>query len=69
MNTNISAANINEYGRFDELKATVDKPKAKAYFEAWEGQEIQLFKVKIKTANLLQDFIIQGGFVIEFPAG
>ena len=69
MNTNITAANINEYGRFDELKATVNKVKAKAYFDALEGQEIPLFKVNIKTANLLRDFIIQGGFEIELPVG
>ncbi|GAB6095100.1 HsdR family type I site-specific deoxyribonuclease [Desulfatiferula olefinivorans] len=68
MNTNITEANINEYGRFDELKATVDKAKAKAYFEALEGQNLQPVKVNIKTSNLLKDFIIQGGFEIELPA-
>lgn len=68
-NLNNFAININEYGRFDELKATVDKAKAKAYFDALEDQAIPLFKVNIKTANLLQDFIIQGGFVLEFPTG
>lgn len=62
MNTNVKEANINEYGRFDELKATVDKQKAKAYFEAIEGVEIPPFKVNIKTANLLQKFIVEGGF-------
>ncbi|MBV5307075.1 MAG: type I restriction endonuclease subunit R [Desulfobulbaceae bacterium] len=61
MNTNITEANINEYGRFDELKATVDKQKAKAYFESVEGQSIPPFRVNIKTANLLQKFIIEGG--------
>ena len=65
MNTNISAANINEYGRFDELKATVDRQKAKTYFESIEGQSIPPFKVNIKTANLLQKFIIEGGFGLE----
>jgi type I restriction enzyme R subunit len=68
MKTNITAANFNDYGRFVELRATVDRAKAKAYFEAFEGQEIPLFKVNIKTANLLQDFIIQGGFALELPA-
>ena len=62
MNTHLKEANINEYGRFDELKATVDKQKAKAYFEAVEGQKIPPFKVNIKTANLLQKFIVEGGF-------
>lgn len=61
MNTNITEANINDYGRFDELKATVDRQKAKAYFESVEGQSIPPFRVNIKTANLLQRFIIKGG--------
>ncbi len=65
MNTNITAANINEYGRFDELKATVDKQKAKAYFESVEGQSIPLFKANIKIANLLKKFIIEGGFELD----
>lgn len=65
MNTNITAANINEYGRFDELKATVDKQKAKAYFESVEGVSIPPFKVNIKTANLLKKFIIEGGFELD----
>lgn len=34
MNTRTTEANLNEYGRLDELKATVDKQKARAYFEA-----------------------------------
>ncbi|MDD3815436.1 MAG: HsdR family type I site-specific deoxyribonuclease [Desulfocapsaceae bacterium] len=61
MNTNITEVNINEYGRFIELRATVDQQKAKAYFESVEGQSIPLYKVNIKTANLLKKFIIKGG--------
>lgn len=67
MNTNITATNINEYGRFDELKATVDKQKAKAYFESVEGVRIPPFKINIKTSNLLQKFIIEGGFEFDLP--
>jgi len=67
MNTNITAANINEYGRFDELKATVDRQQAKAYFESVEGQSIPQFKVNIKTANLLQKFILEDGFELDLP--
>ena len=33
MNSNITPGNINEYGRFDDLKNTIDKEKAKLYFE------------------------------------
>ncbi|MBO1632288.1 type I restriction endonuclease subunit R [Yersinia pseudotuberculosis] len=65
MNTRTTEANLNEYGRFDELKATIDKQKAKAYFEALEGQTIPPFKVNIKVADLMRNFIIQGGFELE----
>jgi type I restriction enzyme, R subunit len=65
MNTIITVANINEYGRFDELNATVDKQKAKTYFESVEGISIPPFKVNIRSYNLLQKFIIEGGFELE----
>jgi type I restriction enzyme, R subunit len=64
MNSGIGESNINEYGRFDELKSTVDKTKAKAYFEKLENQTIPLFKINIKVHNLLQEFIISGGFEV-----
>lgn len=65
MATTITDANINEYGRFDDLKATIDKLKAKVYFESLEGEKLPPFKVNIKSAQLLRDFIIQGGFEID----
>lgn len=65
MNTHVTEANINEYGRFDDLKATIDKQKAKAYFEALEGQTLPAFKVNIKAASLLQRFILEDGFEFE----
>ena len=64
MNTHVTEANLNEFGRFDDLKATVDQQKAKTYLkglEGFEGKELPLFRVNIRTAKLLQDFIIQGG--------
>lgn len=60
MNTHVTQANLNEFGRFDELKATVDQQKAKVYFEGLEGKELPLFRVNIRSAKLLQDFIIRG---------
>lgn len=62
MNTGVTEANINEFGRFDDLKNCVDKAKTKAYFEEQEGAGISLFKVNMKIDKLLQDFIISGGF-------
>jgi hypothetical protein len=34
-------------------------------FESVEGQTIPPFKVNKKTANLLQKFIVEGGFALE----
>jgi len=64
MNSGITESNINEYGHFVDLKDTVDKSKAKAYFEKLEGKTMPAFKINIKVHNLLQKFIISGGFEI-----
>ena len=63
----ITEDNINEFGRFDALKATVDKARAKAYFEALTGSKLPIPKVNIKVDNLLRDFIFKGGFDIDIP--
>jgi type I restriction enzyme R subunit len=68
MSINVSEASINEYGRFDDLKASLDKDKAKKYFEELENTKMAPYKVNIKVHNLLQDFILKGGFDIEEPA-
>ena len=62
MNTGVTDANMNEFGRFDALKSSVDKAKARAYFEKSEDASLTPFKVNIKIDKLLQDFIISGGF-------
>ena len=62
MDSGITEKNINEYGRFDDLKSTVDKNKAKAYFEELEGKTIPAFRINIKIHDLIQEFIISGGF-------
>ncbi|MEN6624178.1 MAG: HsdR family type I site-specific deoxyribonuclease [Smithella sp.] len=67
MAANVTEASINEFGRFDDLKASVDKAKAREYFEKLENAKIPLFKVNIKVHNLLQKFILKGGFDIEEP--
>lgn len=64
MNSDVNESNINEYGRFDDLKNTVDRDKARAYFEELEGIKIPPFRINIKVHNLLQEFIIRGGFEV-----
>lgn len=65
MTTSLTDASINEYGRFDELKATIDQQKARAYFEGLEGGTLPLFRINIKSAQLLQEFVVQGGFGLD----
>ena len=67
MRANITEANINEFGRFDDLKATVDKAKAKVYFEAIEGTKLIPPKVPVKYDKLLREFIVSGGFDLKMP--
>lgn len=62
MMLHLSDANINEFGRFDELKTTVDKAKAKEYFESLEGKKLPPPHVNMKLDKLLRDFILRGGF-------
>jgi type I restriction enzyme R subunit len=49
--------NLNDFGRFDALKETVDKAKAKAYFEKQDGVTIPLFKLNIRIDQFLKQFI------------
>lgn len=64
MDLGLTEATINEYGRFDDLRNTVDKSLAKSYFEESEDETIPPFKVNIKVHNLLLKFITEGGFEI-----
>lgn len=58
MSTHLTESNLNEYGRFDDLRATVDQDKAKAYFDGLEGASLPIFMVKIKAAKLLSNFLL-----------
>lgn len=61
----LTESNINEFGRFDDLKDSVDKARAKAFFEQKEGRTLPLFKVNTRAAALLKKFILEGGFDID----
>lgn len=67
MERRVTEMNINEFGRFDVLKATIDKAKAKFCFESLEVTKIIPPKVNMKVDKLLRDFIINGGFDLEKP--
>ena len=63
----INDTNINEFGRYEELRQTIDKNRAKEYFERIEGRKIIPPKVNIKVDKLLREFIVRGGFEIQMP--
>lgn len=61
----LNAENINEFGRYDELKKTLDIEKAKAYFSKIENKNISSFSARSKFDNLTRKFIFEGGFDIS----
>ena len=65
MRLDINEANINDFGRFKALVDTVDKAKARAYFERVDRREISPFKVNARVDKLLRRFLESGGFDIE----
>ncbi len=62
MNAGVTEANINEFGRFDDLKNCVDRARARVYFEELDDASLSPFKLNMKIDKLLQNFIISGGF-------
>lgn len=65
MQLRVTDANINEFGRFDKLKATIDTAIAKAYLEKAEGKSIKPFHVNMKIDHVLRKFILEGGFDMD----
>lgn len=55
---NLTEGNINEFGRFDELKNTVDKKQAKKYLEEKIGQAVPLRKVAVEMDKELRRFLL-----------
>ena len=64
MGLHLQVGNINEFGRYDKLKETVDKAKAKAYLEKKEGKKLIPPLVNMKVDTLLRKFITTGGFEV-----
>lgn len=59
LSDNVKENNLNNFGRFDALKATVDKEKAKAYFETLDGVSLPLFKLNMRIDKFLKQFIFK----------
>ena len=54
-------SDIDEFGRFGDLKSTVDMDKAAAYFESAEGKLLPRFRVSARVDRFLRNFIENGG--------
>lgn len=61
----VDESSINEFGRFDALMSTLDRGKAKEFFERIEGKAIPPFKVNMKADSFLRKFIIESGIDID----
>ena len=59
INAHVNENNIDEFGRFMQLRNSVDKAKAKQFFEQEEGKEISPPKVNMKVAAFLKEFVLK----------
>lgn len=66
-NAHLKQAQLNVYGGFEELKASVVSEKAQDYFTKVEGKKVPLFVVKNLVDEMLRDFILSGGRDIPDP--
>lgn len=55
---NVTVNNIDEFGRFEKLKQTIDIDVAQRYFEGQEGKPIPRRMIHPKIDRLLRDFIL-----------
>jgi type I restriction enzyme R subunit len=64
MELHVDESNINEFGRLDDLKLTLDISKAKVFFEKRVGETLSLRRAKLLADNELRKFIIAGGYEV-----
>ncbi|CNJ12004.1 HsdR family type I site-specific deoxyribonuclease [Yersinia aldovae] len=58
MADSVNDKNLNDFGRFDALKNSVNTAKARIYFEKQDGVTIPLFKLNIRIEQFLKQFIL-----------
>lgn len=62
MSRNVTAEDINDFGLYDKLLASVDRSVAREYIEKAERQTVKPFRIPLKIDKLLRQFILSGGF-------
>jgi type I restriction enzyme, R subunit len=65
MNLKVTEHNLNEYGRFANLLASVDKKKAREWLERNYGKRLKVFEISQQTDAFIRRFVLEGGFDIE----
>lgn len=56
----VTDANLNEYGRFDRLTASVNPAKAKPYLETALGEALTIPAYNVKITAVLKEFLLSG---------
>ena len=64
MRLDLTENSLNEFGRFDRLKASVNKSLAKAFFDKPDSPVSQ-FTANLLATKLLKSFILEGGFDLD----
>ena len=64
---NLNEKNINEFGRLDDLKKTIDMAKAKLFMEALAQKPLIPPLVHRETDKILRKFILSGGADVDLP--
>ncbi|WP_301861236.1 type I restriction endonuclease subunit R [uncultured Megasphaera sp.] len=65
VNAGVTEKNINEFGRFDELKKTVVREKAAQYIAKKEHKPLPPMLVNVKVDQELRNFVLRRGKVAE----
>lgn len=64
MSLHLNESNINEYGRFDDLKDTLNIEIAQTFLSNRLQKDLSKKQAKIEADKLLKRFIIEGGFPV-----
>lgn len=58
LGAHVDEANINEYGRFDDVVNSVNLGAATAYFQQRAGKKLPPFKVRTAIDRLLRQYVL-----------
>ncbi len=65
VNSDITEDNINKFGRFDELIATVNKEKAREFFKENFNQDYDDFGLNMQIYSCLSKFLLSKNNELE----